>query len=52
MYRVAISDDSNIDQSRAPLDNLTTKVKEEIVPLVMGKSKEECKPMYELLPAY
>lgn len=52
MYRVAISDDSNIDQSRAPLDNLTTKVKEEIVPLVMGKSKEECKPMYELLPSY
>lgn len=52
MYRVAISDDSNIDQSRAPLDNLTTKVKEEIVPLVMGETKEECKPMYELLPSY
>jgi len=34
------------------LDNLTTKVKEEIVPLVMGETKEECKPMYELLPSY
>lgn len=52
MYRIAISDDTNVDQSRAPLDNLTAKVKEEILPLVMGKNVEECKPLYELLPSY
>lgn len=52
MYRIAISDDTNIDQTRAPLDNLTEKVKENILPLVMGKNKNEAKPMYELLPSY
>lgn len=52
MYRIAISDDTNIDQTKAPLDNLTNKVKENILPLVMGKSKNEAKPMYELLPSY
>lgn len=52
MYRIAISDDTNIDQTKAPLDNLTEKVKENILPLVMGKNKNEAKPMYELLPSY
>lgn len=52
MYRIAISDDTNIDQTKAPLDNLTEKVKENILPLVMGKAKNEAKPMYELLPSY
>ena len=52
MYRIAISDDTNIDQTKAPLDNLTEKVKENILPLVVGKNKNEAKPMYELLPSY
>lgn len=52
MYRIAISDDTNIDQTKAPLDNLTEKIKENILPLVMGKAKNEAKPMYELLPSY
>lgn len=52
MYRIAISDDSNIDQTKAPLDNLTEKVKSNILPLVVGTSKEEAKPMYELMPSY
>lgn len=52
MYRIAISDDTNIDQTKAPLDNLTEKVKSNILPLVMGKNKNEAKPMYELLPSY
>lgn len=52
MYRIAISDDTNIDQTKAPLDNLTEKVKSNILPLVMGTAKNEAKPMYELLPSY
>lgn len=52
MYRIAISDDTNIDQTKAPLDNLTGKVKANILPLVMGTSKNEAKPMYELMPSY
>lgn len=52
MYRIAISDDTNIDQTKAPLDNLTEKIKSNILPLVMGTAKNEAKPMYELLPSY
>lgn len=52
MYRIAISDNTNIDQTKAPLDNLTEKVKSNILPLVMGTAKNEAKPMYELLPSY
>ena len=52
MYRIAISDDTNIDQTKAPLDNLTEKVKSNILPLVIGTAKNEAKPMYELLPSY
>ena len=52
MYRIAISDDSNIDQTKAPLDNLTEKVKSNILPLVVGTAKNEAKPMYELMPSY
>lgn len=52
MYRLAISDDSNIDQARAPLDNLTGKLKGEILAKVMGTSKEEVKPFQEITPSY
>lgn len=52
MYRIAISDDSNIDQTKAPLDNLTNKLKDTILKTVMGTSSGEAAPFYELLPSY
>lgn len=52
MYNLVISDDSNIDQTRAPLDNLTNILKKEILPIVQAPSVKEASPFYETLPSF
>jgi hypothetical protein len=52
MYNLVISDDSNIDETRAPLDNLTNILKKDILPIVQAASNAEAAPFYEALPSY
>jgi len=52
MYNLVISDDSNIDETRAPLDNLTNILKKDILPIVQAASNSEAAPFYEALPSY
>lgn len=51
-YQTAISDSTNMAETRASIDTLTQLLQKEILPKVKPSSKTEALPAYELLPSF
>ena len=51
-YQIAISDNTNMAETRASIDTLTKLLQKEILPKVQPDSKKEALPAYELLPSF
>ena len=51
-YQIAISDNTNMAETRASIDTLTNILKGQIVPMIKPTVKQEALPAYELLPSF